>query len=73
MTISTNKNVVNNSGNSKAAENKPLGVKIDCKTVFLEEKFQCKAHELYDCLTKVELVQAFTRDSAKVDSTKNGE
>lgn len=70
--MSTNKNVVNKSSD-KAAESKPLGVKIDCKTIFLEEKFQCKANELFDCFGKIELVQAFTRDAAKVEFTKNGE
>lgn len=73
MTVNTNKNVVNKSGDNKTAENKPIGVKIDCKTIFLEEKFQCKAKELFDCFAKIELVQVFTRDAAKLDFTKNGE
>lgn len=48
-------------------------MKIDCKTIFLEERFQCKASDLFDCFGKIELAQAFTRDAAKIDFTKNGE
>jgi hypothetical protein len=50
-----------------------VGVKIDCKTIIFEEKFQCKSDALFDCFSKVELVTAFTRGDVKMDFSKNGE
>lgn len=72
--ITSNKAVVNNSSSNSSAKPAPsLGVKIDCKTLIFEEKFQCKADALYDCFSKLELVTAFTRGDVKLDFTKNGE
>lgn len=57
--------------NSQVAQ--PIGCKIDVKTLKLKVDFQCRANELYDALTKVELVQAFTRGPVKLEPTKGGE
>lgn len=38
-----------------------------------EEKFQCKAKELFECFSKIELVKAFTRGDVKLDFKKDGE
>jgi len=76
--IATNKAVINNSKSAATPSSnnnneKVLGVKIDCKTIIFEEKFQCKANELFDCWSKVELMTAFTRGEVKLDFSKNGE
>lgn len=74
--ITTNKTVINDgkaSSSDKKDENKSLGVKIDCKTISLEEKFTCKSIELWDCFSKIELMTAFTRGDVKLDFNKNGE
>lgn len=77
--VTSNKSVINNSAKSASttqtekSDIKPLGVKIDCKTVILEEKFQCKSSELFDCFSKVELMSAFTRSDVKLDFKKGGE
>lgn len=79
--INANKGVINDSNktataNSTAAATKPnagLGVKIDCKTIVLEEKFTCKVNELFDCFSKTELMTAFTRGDVKLDFRKSGE
>lgn len=74
------KNSINNSGlnkpkiNMQPIESKPqVGLKIECKTIKLQERFQCRAHELYEALTKKEMVAAFTRGDVKCDSQKGGE
>jgi activator of HSP90 ATPase len=74
--ITSNKAVINEpkaSSKTSDSKDKPLGVKIDCKTVVLEEKFQCKVNELFDVFSKVELMTAFTRGDVKLDFSKNGE
>lgn len=77
--ITQNKSVVNDgksssvSNDKKVAEKPTLGVKIECKTIVMEQKFTCKASELWDCFAKVELMTAFTRGDAKLNFSKNGE
>lgn len=74
--ITTNKTVINDgkaSSTNKKVEDKPLGVKIDCKTIVIEQKFTCKAIELWDCFSKIELMTAFTRGDVKLNFSKNGE
>lgn len=56
-----------------AKEEPKVGCKLDVKTVKLSETFQCQAKDLFDALTKPELVTAFTRSTAKVDATRGGE
>lgn len=74
--ITSNKAVINDS-NSKTPSTdkneKSLGVKIDCKTLLLEERFQCKVSELWDCFSRIEPMTAFTRGDVKLDFVKNGE
>lgn len=41
-------------------ENK-IGCKLDTKTIELTEKFQCRAQEFYDAMTRIEMVTAFTQ------------
>lgn len=75
--IATNKAVINkstaSSAPSKSDEGKSVGVKIDCKTIAFDEKFQCASKELFDCFSKIELMTAFTRGDVKLDFVKNGE
>ncbi|XP_070495439.1 activator of 90 kDa heat shock protein ATPase homolog 1 [Chironomus tepperi] len=74
--VTSNKAVINDS-NIKAPSTekseKPLGVKLDCKTLLLEEKFQCKVSELWDCFSRIEPMTAFTRGEVKLNFSKNGE
>lgn len=56
----------NNASNS-------IGCKLDVKTIKFSETFQCAASDLYDALTKQEMVSIFTHSSAKVDASKGGE
>lgn len=50
-----------------------IGCKLDVRTLTTSETFQCQAKDLYDVLTKSELVSVFTRSAAKVDACKGGE
>ncbi|CAO1391142.1 unnamed protein product [Diamesa hyperborea] len=61
------------SPSSTSNDSKPLGVKIDVKTLAFNEKFQCKASALYDALTRKELVTAFTRGDVNMEFKKGGE
>lgn len=53
--------------------NKNAGLKLDVKTLETVERFQCQANELYDALTRVDMVTAFTRGHVKLDLFKGGE
>lgn len=55
------------------ANGQAVGCKLDVKTLTLSETFQCRAKDLYDALTKPELVTAFTRSTAKVDACRGGD
>lgn len=57
----------------KKESDKPLGVKIDCKTLTFNESFRCKANELYEVFSRKEMVAAFTRGDVKFDFTKGGQ
>lgn len=50
-----------------------VGVRIECETINITESFQCRAAELYDALTRKEMVAAFTRGDVKLDAIKGGE
>lgn len=50
-----------------------VGLRIECQTIRLTERFQCRSHELYDALTKKEMVAAFTRGDVKIDPINGGE
>lgn len=52
---------------------KTIGVKLDVGTIKCNEKFQCKASDLYEALTRSEMVTAFTRAYVKLDAAKGGE
>lgn len=71
---STQKVLINEFSSTKiSTEQKPiLGVKMDVKTITFNEKFQCSAQQLYDALTKIEMVTAFTRGHVKMDACKGG-
>ncbi|XP_059607346.1 activator of 90 kDa heat shock protein ATPase homolog 1 [Phlebotomus argentipes] len=49
------------------------GHKIDVVTITASERFQCQANALYDALTRVEMVTAFTRAHVKMDPVKGGD
>jgi len=53
--------------------NSSVGCKLDVRTLSLTEEFHCSANDLYNALTKPEMVTAFTRAPAKVDAVRGGE
>ncbi|XP_037952188.1 activator of 90 kDa heat shock protein ATPase homolog 1 [Teleopsis dalmanni] len=52
---------------------KVLGCKLDVQTLTMTIEFYCNAADLYNTLTKQDLVSAFTRAPAKVDAIRGGE
>lgn len=54
------------------SQNNNVGVKIETKTLKINQKFQCKAQEFYNAMTRIEMVTAFTRGAVKLDPTKGG-
>ncbi|XP_061402891.1 activator of 90 kDa heat shock protein ATPase homolog 1 [Musca vetustissima] len=50
-----------------------LGCKLDVRTLTIEEEFQCTANDLYNALTKPDMVTSFTRAPAKVEASRGGE
>lgn len=48
------------------------GVKIDTASINIVQKFQCKAEEFYDAMTRIEMVTAFTRGHVKLEPFKGG-
>uniref|UniRef100_A0A1B0DFV0 Activator of Hsp90 ATPase AHSA1-like N-terminal domain-containing protein n=1 Tax=Phlebotomus papatasi TaxID=29031 RepID=A0A1B0DFV0_PHLPP len=50
-----------------------VGHKISVVTITSSENFQCQANALYDALTRVEMVTAFTRAHVKMDPVPGGE
>lgn len=63
----------NINNNKKPQEEKPLGYQLDVKSLNIKEKFQCRASELYNALTTVEMVMAFTRGPVTMEPIKGGE
>ncbi|XP_058058153.1 activator of 90 kDa heat shock protein ATPase homolog 1 isoform X1 [Anopheles bellator] len=59
--------------NSSDTSPKSVGCKMDVKTLSTVEKFQCRANELYDALTRADMVTAFTRGYVKQDLFKGGD
>lgn len=47
-------------------------IKIDTSSIKIKEKFQCRAEDLYNALTKIEMVVAFTRGPAQLQAEKDG-
>lgn len=58
--------------NNQGSNNK-VGCKLDVQTLVMTEQFQCSPNDLYNALTKAEMLTAFTRNPAKVDATRGGE
>lgn len=54
------------------SNSQPEDKKVDTTTLELKEKFQCRARDLYDALTKIEMVTAFTRGEVKLEPVKGG-
>lgn len=50
-----------------------IGCKLDVRTLSMSEEFHCSANDIYNALTKPEMVTAFTRAPAKVDAVRGGE
>jgi len=50
-----------------------VGCKLDVRTLAMTEEFHCSANDLYNALTKAEMLTAFTRAPAKVDAVRGGE
>lgn len=59
--------------NNSSPTPKPVGCKLDVANLDMTVEFNCQAGELYDALTRPEMVTAFSRSLAKVDPTKGGE
>ncbi|XP_058833672.1 activator of 90 kDa heat shock protein ATPase homolog 1 [Topomyia yanbarensis] len=55
------------------SDDKKVGCQLDVKTLETVERFQCRANELYDALTRTDMVTAFTRGHVKLDLFKGGE
>lgn len=53
-------------------EKKHTGSKIDTQAIKQTYNFQCTAQELYDVLTRIELLTAFTRSEVKLEPVKGG-
>ncbi|KAK9702970.1 Activator of Hsp90 ATPase, N-terminal [Popillia japonica] len=54
------------------SESKQIGLKIETSTINITQKFQCKAEEFYNAMTRIEMVTAFTRGPVKIDPVKGG-
>lgn len=52
--------------------NVQIGLKLETSTIKLSQKFQCKAQEFYDAMTRIEMVTAFTRGAVKIEAVKGG-
>lgn len=50
-----------------------IGCKLNVCSLLIEENFQCSAYDLYNVLTKPDMVTLFTRAPAKVDAVRGGE
>jgi len=61
------------SGSDIVRNDNKLGCKINCKTINLKIDFQCRSNEIYDVLTRPEMVSAFTRSEVKLEPIKGGE
>lgn len=53
--------------------NESVGCKLDVRTLKMAVEFQCNANDLYNALTKTEMVTAFTKAGAKVEAFRGGE
>lgn len=51
----------------------PVGCKLDVASIDMSIEFNCQARELYDALTRPEMVTAFSRSLAQVNPIKGGE
>ncbi|XP_017095862.1 activator of 90 kDa heat shock protein ATPase homolog 1 [Drosophila bipectinata] len=67
------KAVSNTSVAAPKSSNTSVGCKLDVRTLSMTEEFHCNANDLYNALTKAEMVTAFTRAPAKVDAVRGGE
>lgn len=59
-------------GPVKNEEKKREVLNIDTQTIKQTHNFQCTAYELYDALTRIELVTAFTRSEVKMEPIVGG-
>lgn len=64
---------LNSSVAAPRLKNSGIGCKLDVRTLSMTEEFHCSANDLYNALTKPEMVTAFTRAPAKVDAVRGGE
>lgn len=61
------------SSSNNNTTSRPVGCKLDVRSLTMTEEFHCNANDLYNALTKAEMVTAFTRAPAKVDAVRGGE
>lgn len=69
----TQKASSNTSVAAHKADGLGVGCKLDVRTLSMTEEFHCNANDLYNALTKPDMVTAFTRAPAKVDAVRGGE
>lgn len=65
-------NSIPEDGKTKDCSSK-VGCKLDVQTLIMHEEFQCNANDLYNALTRAEMLTAFTRSPAKVVASRGGE
>lgn len=53
--------------------NNGLGCKLDVRTLTMTEEFQCSPNDIYNALTKVDMLTAFTRGPVKAEAVRGGE
>ncbi|KAH8298391.1 hypothetical protein KR018_012639 [Drosophila ironensis] len=63
----------NTSLSSPKGSNSAVGCKLDVRTLSMTEEFRCRANDLYNVLTRSDMLTAFTRAPAKVDAVRGGE
>lgn len=76
QTNSITQQVIKNGIGARVPESKSnssVGYKLDVKTLNMTEEFHCSANDLFNALTKVDMLTAFTRSPVKVEPVRGGE
>ncbi|EDW03548.1 activator of 90 kDa heat shock protein ATPase homolog 1 [Drosophila grimshawi] len=72
-TAATKSTANTNTNSSSAGVGAGVGCKLDVRTLSMTEEFHCNANDLYNALTKADMLTAFTRAPAKADAVRGGE
>ncbi|XP_011179534.2 activator of 90 kDa heat shock protein ATPase homolog 1 [Zeugodacus cucurbitae] len=73
--IAAEANLLNSANNVKASDKSGnnVGCKLDVRTLKMAVEFNCSANDLYNALTREDMLTAFTRAPVKVSATRGGE